>query len=160
MLTKVKVQKCKKLRGGMLLDVMVGIFFLLMSSLTFAALFPTVKRAEAMSKNESKAVQMTGRLIEHIQMLPAKDINAESLTALNLIDTGQLGQAQPWSFTHIPLDEASMYSPAQVLRDADGQITTTTLAGGSVKVLITLTYTSESGKTKTIKTGTVVGSFR
>lgn len=142
----------------MLLDAIVGIFFLLTSALAFAALFPVVKKSEIVSKEESKAVQMTSRLLEHIQMLPARDINVQSLTALNLLDPGQSNQ--PWSFTNIPLDDASRYSPAQVLDEAEGLLTVVDLPGGAKKVLVTLEYKSDTGQTKTIKTGTVVGSFR
>jgi len=145
-------------RGALLVDVMLGIFMLVIATLTLMSLFPMIKRGEQMSKDESMAIQMVSRLIEHLQMLPADDLNAQTLTSLNLIDAGQT--FPPYSFTHIPLDEASMYSPAQVLRDANGTINVTPLPDGSARVDLLLTYTSESGKTEQIKTGTIVGSFR
>lgn len=153
-----KFGRRRKSAGSILVDVVLGMFFFLVFALTFAALYPVIKRAEVMSTQESKAVQMTSRLLEHIQMLPVTDINAASLTALNLIEPGQV--AQPWKFSKIPLDHASRYSPDQVLKDANGTITTEVLAGGSVKVNVNLSYTAVTGKTKTIKTHTVVGSFR
>jgi hypothetical protein len=91
-------------------------------------------------------------------MLPANDITIDNLTALNLIDDDQ--SAQPLSFTHVPLDEASRCSPAQALRDADAELSFAEIDGGSVRVLITMTYTTDSGFSKTINTGTVVGAFR
>ncbi len=145
-------------RGALLVDVMLGIFMLVIATLTLMSLFPMIMRGEKMSKDESLAIQMVSRLIEHLQMLPADDLNAQTLTSLNLIDAGQT--FPPYSFTHIPLDEASMYSPAQVLRDANGTINVTPLPDGSARVDLLLTYTSESGKTEQIKTGTIVGSFR
>ena len=145
-------------RGALLVDVMLGIFMLVIATLTLMSLFPMIMRGEKMSKDETMAIQMVSRLIEHLQMLPADDLNAQTLTSLNLIDAGQT--FPPYSFTHIPLDEASMYSPAQVLRDANGTINVTPLPDGSARVDLLLTYTSESGKTEQIKTGTIVGSFR
>ncbi|MDI9638808.1 hypothetical protein QPK87_18590 [Kamptonema cortianum] len=152
------IRKRRTSAGSILVDVVLGMFFFLVFALTFAALYPVIKRAEVMSSQESKAVQMTSRLIEHIQMLPVQDINATSLTALNLIEPGQT--AQPWKFSKIPLDQAARYSPDQVLKNANGTITTELLSGGSVKVNVNLTYTAVSGKTKTVKAYTVVGSFR
>lgn len=156
-----RIQSSKKLsrrHGALLVDVVLGLFFFLVFALCFAALFPVIKRAQIMSMHESKAVQMTSRLVEHLQMLPSKDVNATSLIALNLIEPGQ--SEQPWSFSKIPLDHASQYSPDQILRDANGTITTTSLADGSVKVIVRLSYTTETGKTKNIRSGTVIGSFR
>lgn len=140
------------------MDVLIGMFLLVMTSLSVLSLFPVIKRSEQMSTEESKAIQMSNRLIEHIQMLPANDITVANLTALNLIDAGQT--TQPLSFTHVPLDEASRYSPAQALRDADAELTFAQITGGSVRVLVTMTYTTDTGFTKTINTGTVVGDFR
>ncbi len=145
-------------RGALLVDVLIGMVILVMATLTLMSLFPVIKRGEMMSEDESKAVQMVSRMIEHIQMLPADDLNAQTLTGLNLIDQGQA--FPPYSFTNIPLDDASMYSPAQVLRDANGTLNVTPLPDGSARVDILLTYTSEAGTTQQIQTGTVVGSFR
>ena len=156
---KVRKAPARRLkRGALLVDVVIGMFFLVTATLTLMSLFPVIKKGEQVSTEESKAVQMSNRLLEHVQMLGAKDITLQNLTALNLIDAGQT--AQPYSFTHVPLDEASRYSPAQVLRAANGQMTCTTIGGNSVKVLITLTFTSDTGKVTTVKTGTIVGAFR
>jgi type II secretory pathway pseudopilin PulG len=148
----------RSVRGFLLVDVIIGMFFLVMTTLSLMSLFPVIKKSEQMSSEESKAIQMCNRLIEHIQMLGSKDINGTNLTALNLIDQGQAGQ--PYSFTHVPLDEASHYSPAQALRNANGSLTYSTIGGNSVKVIVTLQYTSDTGQTKTIRTGTIVGAFR
>ncbi|MCH7903725.1 MAG: hypothetical protein IH944_04065 [Armatimonadetes bacterium] len=137
---------------------MLGIFMLVLATVALMSLYPVIKRGEMMSSDETKAVQMTTRLIEHIQMLGADDVNGQVLESLNLIDAGQT--LQPYSFTHIPLDEASMYSPAQVLDDANGNLTITTLADGSKRVDIKLDYRSKSGELQTVQTGTVIGAFR
>ena len=148
----------RRTTGAILIDVMMGIFMLVLATVALMSLYPVIKRGEMMSSDETKAVQMTTRLIEHIQMLGADDVNREVLESLNLIDAGQT--FQPFSFTHIPLDEASMYSPAQVLNDANGNLTITTLADGSKRIDIQLDYRSKSGDLQTVKTGTVIGAFR
>lgn len=148
----------KTQRGALLVDVMIGMFFLVMATLTLMSLFPVIKKGEQMSTEESKAVHMCNRLIEHIQMLSADDITADNLEALNLIEPNQT--TQPYSFTHVPLDEASRYSPAQALRNASANLTVTDIGTGSKAVRIVLTYTSDTGQTKTLRTGTVVGAFR
>ena len=152
------VRTRRRQRGALLVDVMLGMLFLMFATLTLMSLFPVVKKGEQMSTEQSKAVQMCDRLLEHVQMLGAKNINGQNLTALNLIDAGQA--AQPYKFTHIPLDEASRYSPAQVLRGADGSLTYTTINGNAVKVLVTLSYVSDTGTKQTIQTGTIVGAYR
>ncbi len=151
-------RKRRRNRGALLIDVLIGMVMLVLATLTLMSLFPVIMRGERISEDQSKAIQMVSRVVEHLQMLPADDLNAATLTSLNLIDQGQT--FPPYSFTHIPLDEASMYSPAQVLRDANGTINVTPLPDGSARIDILLTYTSESGKTEQIQTGTIVGSFR
>lgn len=144
--------------GSILVDVMIGMFFMMLATLTLMSLFPVVKKGEQMSTEEAKAVQMCNRLVEHIKMLGADEITVENLVALNLVDKGQ--SAQPLSFTNMPMDDASRYSPGQILRGAKGTLTFSDVGGGSVRVNVVLSYTSDSGKTKTISTGTVVGAFR
>ena len=149
----------RRLRAGaLLIDVVIGIFMLVLATVALMSLYPVVMRGQEISSDETKAVQMTTRLIEHIQMLGVDDVNAKTLQSLNLIDVGQA--FPPYSFTHVPLDEASMYSPAQVLNNAKGELTISTLPDGSKRIDVLLEYMSKSGVTRTIKTGTVIGAFR
>ena len=150
--------RSRERRGALLIDVVVGSFLLAMLAISTMSLIPVLKRGEIASRRRSQAVQMVTRMLEQVQMLRATDVNLTTLTQLNLIDANQT--QQPFSFTHVPMDEASRYSPAQVLRNADGKLTYSSLTDGSVKVTVTLTYLSEAGKTQTIQSGTVVGSFR
>lgn len=129
-----------------------------MLAITTMSLLPVLKRGEIASRRRSQAMQMVTRMLEQVQMLHATDISTATLSKLNLIDSGQT--TQPFSFTHVPMDEASRYSPAQVLRDADAKLSYTALTDGSVKVMVTIKYTSEAGKTQTVNSGTVIGSFR
>ncbi|MBS1707495.1 MAG: hypothetical protein JSS65_02105 [Armatimonadetes bacterium] len=145
-------------RGSLLVDVVVGSFLLGMLAITTMSLLPVLKRGEIASRRRSQAMQMVTRMLEQVQMLHATDISTATLSKLNLIDSGQT--TQPFSFTHVPMDEASRYSPAQVLRDADAKLSYTALTDGSVKVMVTIKYTSEAGKTQTVNSGTVIGSFR
>lgn len=144
--------------GAILIDAIIGMFFLVMTTLSVMSLFPVIKKGEQISTERNKATQICTRVLEHVQMLGAKDITYENLLALNLIDTSS--QSQPYSFTNIPLDDASRYSPAQTLRGAKGELSFEQLADGSVLVNVSLQYKSDTGHTEVVKTGSVVGGFR
>lgn len=148
----------RRVKGAILVDVLIGMFFLVMTSLSVMSLFPVIKKGEQMSTERAKAVQMCNRVLEHVQMLGAKDVTYANLLALNLIDSSSM--AQPYSFTHVPMDEASRYSPAQALRNADAQISHTSLSDGSVRVNVSIAYVSDTGHAEKIETGTVIGAFR
>lgn len=90
-------------------------------------------------------------------MLKAKDCDAYTLTQLNLIDTNQT--SSPYSFTNIPLDNGSDYSPAKCLPHGQGQLTFTDLAGGSIMCQVRITWKGTAG-TKSYTTGTVIGGYR
>jgi len=148
----------RRTRGALLLDVLIGIFMLLIATLGFLSLFPVVKRSQVASQQESAAILIANRMLEHLQMLRAQDVNITALSQLNLIDPGQSGDVL--SFTHVPLDEASRYSPAQALKDGQGQMTITQLSSGSVKIDLVVSYKSPWGSTKQIATGTIIGGYR
>lgn len=153
-----RAHRKRRQKGALLVDAVIGMFFFVMLSLSVLSLFPVIKRSEQSSTERAKAIQMCNRILEHVQMLGSQDVNYQNLVSLNLIDSTT--NTQPYSFTHVPLDEASMYSPAQALRDADGQISYEHLDDGSVKVLVTLEYTTDTGHTDRVETGTVIGGFR
>jgi hypothetical protein len=147
-----------KTRGSFLLDVMLAVFVLSMAAAAFFTLFPTFKRSERLSMEQSKATLMAQRMIEHLNLLKPADLNASTLSQLNLIDSGQT--SQPFSFAHIPLDEGSMYSPNQVLKNATATMTISDLSANSKKVVIAMTWTSASKKTRSFTTGTILGGYR
>ena len=137
---------------------MLSVLVIGMSAAAYFAMFPTFKRSQKISEHDSKATLMAQRMIEHIQLLKPVDLNASTLSQLNLIDAGQT--AQPYSFAHIPLDEASKYSPAQVLKDATALMEITDLDSNSKRVKLTMTWKSTSGKTLTLTSGTIIGGYR
>jgi Tfp pilus assembly protein PilV len=137
---------------------LVGLFVLVMGTLSYMSLITITSRSQGISSEDSKAAQMTARLLEQVQLLKPADLNTETLTSLNLIDAGQ--DASPYSFTNIPLDEGTHYSPAQSLRNGTGQLKVTNLQNGSVLVETTITWTSPVGKQKTFTAGTIVGGYR
>lgn len=101
---------------------------------------------------------MCVRLIEQLQLLKASDVEAQTLSALNLIDAGQT--EPPYSFSHIPLDEASRYSPSQVLQNGRGTLSVTTLDADSVRLDVTIRWTSSKGKEMSVSSGTIIGGYR
>ena len=128
-----------------------------MGAAALYGLMPTIYHSQAMGNQETKAVQMGGRMVENLQMLSAANVNAAVLTQLNLIDAGQTGNTL--TFTKIPLDEGSRYSPSTALPDGTGVLTITPLTGGAVKAKVVISWTSPFGS-KSYTTGTVVGGYR
>ena len=91
-------------------------------------------------------------------LLTPAALHARPLTQLNLIDSGQT--EPPYSFVKIPLDEASIYSPNQVLRNASAIMEIDDLSANSKRVVLTMSWKSTSGKTHSFKTGTILGGYR
>jgi hypothetical protein len=137
---------------------MIGIFILVIATLSYLSLTVVTHKSQVISKDESKAAQLAGRLIEQIQLLTTRDINVQTLTALNLVDNYSVGS--PYSFTNIPLDEGTRYSPALALTNGKGVMTVTKLENESYRVVATISWTSKTGVTKSYTTGTIVGSYR
>lgn len=141
-----------------LMDVLVGSMVLVMGSVAFFSLIPTVRRAETLAGQQTVAVQIANRMIEHLQLLTPTNLNATTLTQLNLIDTGQT--EEPYTFTHLPMDEGSDYSPATNLPNATGTLTITDLDAGAKMVQVTITWENDMGAARSFSTGTVVGGYR
>lgn len=140
------------------LDVLAAVFVLALGAAAFYSLYPVLNRTEKIAHEHSVASQLASKMSEHLQLLKTSDLNAETLSGLHLIDEGQY--SQPFSFTNIPMDDASLYSPATMLKEGEGTLTISDISAGSKKVLITITWTSTSGKTQTFTTGTIVGGYK
>jgi hypothetical protein len=141
-----------------LVDSLLATFTLALGALSLYALYPTVHRSHAMASDEVRAVQIAHRFIEHIQLLRPSDISFETLSQLNLID--QEDRVSPYEFTRIPMDESSMYSPNQTLRNGRGFVSWQTIDSGSVLVDVRIEWRSASGKQRQIQTGTIIGGHR
>jgi hypothetical protein len=149
----------KQIRAGaVLIDALIGIFILGMGAVAYYGMLPVIHRGHEIAQQESRAAQIATRLTEQIAMLKPADLNASTLHDLNLIDANQ--GAQPWSFSHIPLDDGTDYSPAKTLRSGTGSITTSSIGQGSILVTVTVGWKSPVGKTRSFTTGTVVGGYR
>ncbi|MBX7133739.1 MAG: hypothetical protein K1X67_13785 [Fimbriimonadaceae bacterium] len=101
---------------------------------------------------------MSQRLVEQLNLLKPSDITPQVLTGLNLIDSGQT--QPPYSFSNIPLDQASRYSPSQALQNGTGSLAVTQLDAQSVRLDVTITWKSSKGKTMSVTTGTILGGYR
>ena len=158
MSTRAKHRFPRRRRGSILLDAMIGIFILVVATLSYLSLSVVIHKSQVISKDESRAAQLAARMVEQIQMLTARDLNTETLKALNLIDS--TSSTSPYSFTNIPLDHGTGYSPAKALTQGKGVLTLTKLANDSMRVTATISWRSKSGVTKSYTTGTIVGSYR
>lgn len=150
--------RASKRRGSILLDAVVGVFILTVATLSYLSLTVVTHRSQVISKDESKAAQMVARLIEQVQLLSTRDLNVTTLKAMNLVDSSSTGS--PYSFTNIPLDQGTLYSPSKSLTNGTGTMTLTTLANGSVRVVATVGWTSSSGKAQQLTSGTIIGGYK
>ena len=141
-----------------MIDVMVGLFVFGLGAAAFYSLMPLFRSGQLISRYDSTATQLANRMIEQLQTLRPQLITASSLTDLNLIDAGQV--KLPYSFAHVPMDEASKYSPAQLLPKATATMNVTSIDAGSVRVDILMTWESVSGHKNQLTTGTIVGGYR
>jgi hypothetical protein len=128
-----------------------------MAALSFFTLLPVIQRSAETSSQETLAIQISSRLIEHIQMLNPTDCNAATLSSLNLIDNNQT--SSPFYFSNIPLDNGSNYSPSKCLPSGQGLLTITDLGGGSVLCQVKVLWRGTAG-TKTYTTATILGGYR
>lgn len=141
-----------------MLDSLVALFLLVMAATAFFSAFPLVRKAQWSSQEESAAGLVASRMIEHLQMLRAREITAENLMALNLVDGPPDGNQ--FSFTNVPLDQGSRYSPSTMLRNGTGTFTVENIGTGSRRIVMTIRWTSASGAQRELVTGTVIGGYR
>src|SRR5689334_5473905 len=104
--TRLHGRSCRR-RGSVLLDAMIGLTLLAMGAVSFYSIFPVVTKAQKIGDSQQKATQIASKMIENIQMLSPTNLNANTLTAMQLVDAGQ--NSSPFVFTHLPLDNSTDY---------------------------------------------------
>lgn len=149
-----------KQTGAFTIDALTAVFVVSLSAAAFYTLAPATDRAQRLSREDALATQLCGRFVEQLRLLKPADMNSSTLTQLNLIDSTIDGSAGLYSFTHIPLDEASKYSPAQLLKNGAGTLQIVQLSDNAKELRVTMTWTSAAGKARTIKSGTILGGYR
>ena len=158
MLRYAQPRRQTKRRGAILLDVMVGMFVLSLSAMTVFAMIPAAHRAQALASEEAKASHLATRMVERLQQLKTTELTPAILTQLGLVDAGQ--SASPYTFSSVPLDDATGMSPSKALRNGTGRFGLTNIAGNSVRIDLELRWRSASGRDRVLTTGTVVGGYR
>lgn len=158
MLAKVKFLRKKKVAGSFLLDGLLAVLMIGMGAAAFFGLFPSFTHSQINSSDEGKANQMAQRMIEHLQLLKPADLNASTLSTINLIDDDQT--ESPFTFSEIPLDEATGYSPSRAMKNGQGEMEIEDLDANSKMVKITISWTTPKGKTRSFTTGTILGGYR
>lgn len=153
-----RARKARLRKGALLIDVLVGVFMLTLAAAAFFALIPMIHRSQTVAKEESLAQSMAQRMIEQLQMLQRSDITPATLVKLNLIDSGQT--QPPYSFSNIPMDQASRYSPSQALRNGAATMDVNNADANSMRIDITISWKSSTGKNRTFKTGTILGGYQ
>lgn len=149
--------RIRQRRGAVMLDSLIACMVLGMGAVGLYTMLPGIKQSQVRAAQEMRATQMANRFIEHIQLLKPANLTAPTLQQLSLIDPGQ--SSSPFTFTNIPLDDASGYSPAQALPDGRGFMTVSALGSGSQLVTVEIRWRSNAGE-RVYRTGTVVGGYR
>ena len=142
-----------------MLDSLIGAMVLGIGAISFFALYPIIHRTELRGQQGSKAIHMATRLVEHIQLLKPQNLEPVTLSDLKLIDDGQEALPPPYAFSHIPLDEGSLYSPAQTLPQGTGTMQIEALDAGSKRVTVEIRWKTNGGW-GSVKLGTIVGGYR
>jgi hypothetical protein len=137
---------------------MLSVFVIGIGAAAFFSLFPTFTRGERIAADETKAAKLAQRMVEHLQLLKPADINPTTLTGINLVDAGQT--QFPLTFTTIPLDDATGYSPSRALKNGTGLLEVQDIAANSKLIRVTVSWKSASGKSRVFTTGTVLGGYR
>lgn len=145
-------------RGAFSIDALTAVFVTALGAAAFFSLIPVVDRSQRIARQESVATQLTNRMIEQLQLLKPSDINAGTLSQLSLIDPGQ--SAPPYTFSDIPLDEASRYSPSEALPSGAGLLEVVQLPNNSVELHVRISWRSSSGANRVTQSGTILGGFR
>lgn len=135
-------------------------FIVSMGAAAYMSLVPVTDRAQRLAREDALASQLCNRFIEQLRLLKPKDVNNSTLTQLNLVDPNSEPSSATYYFSHIPLDEASKYSPAQLLNNAVGTMKLVNLPDNAMEIRVTMTWKSASGKSRLLKTGTVLGGYR
>ena len=128
--------RSRRRRGSVLLDSMIGLTLLAMGAVSFYSIFPVVTKAQKIGESQQKATQIASKMIENIQMLSPTNLNANTLTAMQLVDAGQ--NSSPFVFTHCPLDHSTDYSPSTALKNGTGTVQINDLQWGSKQVVVTV----------------------
>ena len=150
----------KAKRGAFAVDALMAIFVVSLGAAAFMSFMPASDKAQRIAREDAVASQLCNRFLEQLRLLKPKDINFTTLSGLNLVDSySQPGQST-YSFTNIPLDEASRYSPAQLLKGGTGTLTVVDLDNNAKELRVLMTWTSSSGKQRSIRSGTVLGGYR
>jgi hypothetical protein len=136
----------------------MAVFILGLGAAAYFSLQPTMKQSQLLAQEEAKAIQMAHRMIEHVQLMRPVDVNYTNLKDLGLIDSSPA--SSPYSFSNVPLDDATNYSPSKALRNGQGQLSVTPIDAGSVRLDITIAWTSSSGRTRSLTTGAIIGGYR
>lgn len=153
-----RLMRLHRRNGVISIDALTAVFVTALGAAAFFSLVPVVDKSQRIGRQEAIAIQLSNRMIEQLQLLKPADVNPSVLSQLNLIDAGQ--SSPPYTFTNIPLDEASRYSPAQALPNGTGVLNVVQLPHNSVEVRVQISWQSSSGRQRTIQTGTILGGFR
>lgn len=155
---EMKLPRTRTRRGSLLVDALTSLFVLALAAAALFSTLPVARKAGSLASDQAKATYIATKYIEQLQTLKPANLTQSNLATLNLIDDGQT--SLPYSFTNIPLDDGSYYSPAKALKNANATVNLTNIDAGSVRCDIQIKWTSANGVQETLNTGTIIGGYK
>jgi len=111
-----------------------------------------------MSADQAQATYMATKYIAQLQFLKTTDLNAATLSSLNLIDADQT--TAPYSFANVPLDNGSYYSPSARLKSAVATVNFTNIDSGAVRCDVVIQWRTPRNVVQQVATGTIIGGYK
>jgi len=149
----------KKTSGSIYFDVILAVFILSLSAAAFYSVFPKIGKVQDMAQERSRAMHIGNRVIDQLQMMRPQDITPANLVALQFCGNSGLN-GSPYTITRLPMDDATDFSPRKSLKNGTATLTVTSIDSGSLRCVVKVQWTSESGHAETVKVGTVIGGYR
>lgn len=109
-----------------------------------------------MSDETSKATQIAAKEIELLRLVGYDNLERSQLEELGLID---ITDDPEMTFTTLPEDHAMRFSPAAALREGRGVVEIYDVDPVVREVVVTVHWTSASGKPRSVSLTTMVGKY-
>lgn len=147
----------RRCRGFSLLDAVIGLILLAITSLSIATLMPILSRSQHMSDEMSRAVQIATRQIEQLRLVGYNNLEYEPLFSLSLVDSWD-GNG-PMTFSRIPGDESTLFSVSSTLRDGVGELEILDVADDIRELVVRVKWTTASDNPQSIELTTLIGNL-
>jgi len=150
------IRNRKRARGFTLIEVLFGIFLVMLCATVLAASMPVGDRSRITANNQNVALSLAQKQMEAVRTAGYANLSVDRLAALGMIDDTDPISGNTYSFT--TCDNAAVDSPADALPQGNGTITINQIAIDLREVIIEVTW-FENGRERTVSLGTMVANL-